>query len=92
MARYPRNSPRGGTQMSAKDRKEVFKISLQILELYNFMLRSDSIQQFLWGVNLQFQWHAFIFLAHELALHPGDKDSNDAWLKIEDLFENNTIP
>jgi len=89
MARHPRNYPRGGIEMSPKERDEVFWISMQVLELYNRALRTESIQRFLWNVNVQFQWHAFIILAHELQLRPEDKHTRDAWSKIEELFEYN---
>lgn len=89
MARHPRNYPQGGIEMSLKERKEVFKISLQVLELYNLTLRTESIHQFLWDINLQFQWHAFVFLAYELQFRPEDKETDDAWSKIEELFEYN---
>ena len=89
VAPYPRRYPQGLVEMSAKERDEVFWISMDVLGLYNLSQRTESIRRFLWNVNVQFQWHAFIILAHELPLRPEDQHTHDAWSKIEELFENN---
>ena len=89
VAPYPRRYPQGLVEMTAKERDEVFWISMDVLGLYNLSQRTESIRRFLWNVNVQFQWHAFIILAHELQLRPEDQHTHDAWSKIEELFEYN---
>lgn len=89
VAPYPRKYPQGLTEMPPKERDEVFWISMHVLGFYNLSQRTESIRRFLWNVNVQFQWHAFIILAHELQLRPEDKHTRDAWSKIEELFEYN---
>ena len=89
VARHPRKYPQGGIEMSSKERDEVFWLCLQVLDYYNLMMRTESIQRFLWNVNVQFQWHAFIILANELQLRPEDDHTRDAWSKIEELFKYN---
>ena len=89
VAPYPRRYPQGLVEMTAKERDEVFWISMDVLGLYNLSQRTESIRRFLWNVNVQFQWHAFIILAHELQLRPEDQHTHDAWSKIEELFDYN---
>ena len=89
VAPYPRRYPQGLVEMTAKERDEVFWISMDVLGLYNLSQRTESIRRFLWNVNVQFQWHAFIIIAHELQLRPEDQHTHDAWSKIEELFEYN---
>ena len=89
VAPYPRRYPQGLVEMTAKERDEVFWVSMDVLGLYNLSQRTESIRRFLWNVNVQFQWHAFIILAHELQLRPEDQHTHDAWSKIEELFEYN---
>ena len=62
---------------------------MHVLELYNLSMSTRSIQRFLWSVNVQFQWHAFIIIANELQLRPEDDHTRDAWSNIEKLFESN---
>nr|ANM86355.1 putative transcription factor [Cladonia uncialis subsp. uncialis]AUW31218.1 putative transcription factor [Cladonia uncialis subsp. uncialis] len=89
MARHPRKYPQGGLEMPPKERDNVFWISMHVLELYNLSMSTESIQRFLWNVNVQFQWHAFIIIANELQLRPEDDHTRDAWSKVEKLFEYN---
>lgn len=89
VAPYPRKYPQGLVEMAPKERDEVFWISMHVLGFYNLSQRTESIRRFLWNVNVQFQWHAFIILAHELQLRPEDKHTRDAWSQIEELFEYN---
>ena len=89
VAPYPRRYPQGLIEMPPKERDEVFWISMHVLGFYNLSQRMQSIRRFLWNVNVQFQWHAFIILAHELQLRPEDQHARDAWSKIEELFEYN---
>ena len=87
VARHPRKYPQGG--MSSMERDKVFWLCIHVLDYYNLTMRTESIQRFLWNVNIQFQWHAFIILANELQLRPEDDHTRDAWSKIEELFEYN---
>ena len=89
MARHPRKYPQGGLEMPPKERDNVFWISMHVLELYNLSMSTESIQRFLWNVNVQFQWHAFIIIANELQIRPEDDHTRDAWSKVEKLFEYN---
>ena len=89
VARHPRKYPQGGIEMSSKERDKVFRLCIHVLDYYNLTMRTESIQRFLWNVNIQFQWHAFIILANELQLRPEDDYARDAWSKIEELFEYN---
>ena len=89
VARHPRKYPQGGIEMSSKERDKVFWLCMHVLDYYNLTMRTESIQRFLWNVNIQFQWHAFIILANELQLRPEDDYTRDAWSKIEELFKYN---
>ena len=89
IARNPRKYLQGGIEMPAKERDELFWISMHVLEYYNFSMRKDCIQRFLWNVNVQFQWHAFIVLANDLQDRAEDESARSAWSKIEELFEYN---
>ena len=89
MARHPRKYPQGGLEMPSKERDNVFWISMHVLELYNLSMSTESIQRFLWNVNVQFQWHACIMIANELQICPEDDHTRDAWSKVEKLFEYN---
>ena len=50
VARHPRKYPQGGIEM--KERDETFWLCLQVLDYYNLMMRTESIQRFLWNVNV----------------------------------------
>ncbi len=90
MARHPRKYTQGGLEMPPKERDKVFWISMHVfLELCNLSMSTENIQRFLWNVNVQFQWHAFIIIANELQLRPEDDHTRDAWSNIEKLFEFN---
>lgn len=89
VAPYPRKYPQGLVEMAPKERDEVFWISMHVLGFYNLSQRTERIRRFFWNVNVQFQWHAFIVLAHELQLRPEDKHTQDAWSQIEELFQYN---
>ena len=89
VAPYPRRYPQGLSEMPGKERDELFWISMHVLGFYNLSQRTESIRRFSWNVNVQFQWHAFIIIAHELQLRPEDNCTRDAWSKIEELFEYN---
>ena len=89
VAPYPRRYPQGLSEMPVKQRDELFWISMHVLGFYNLSQRTESIRRFLWNVNVQFQWHAFSIIAHELQLRPEDKHTQDAWSQIEGLFEYN---
>lgn len=89
VAPYPRRYPQRLIEMPLKERDEVFWTSMHVLGLYNLSQRTESIRRFLWNVNVQFQWHAFMILAHELQLRPEDTNTRDAWSKIEELFDYN---
>ena len=89
MARHPRKYSQGGLEMPPKERDNVFWISMHVLELYNLSMSTKSIRRFLWNVNVQFQWHAFIIIANELQHRPENDHTRDAWSKVEKLFEYN---
>lgn len=89
MARHPRKYSQGGLEMPPKERDNVFWISMHVLELYNLSMSTASIRRFLWNVNVQFQWHAFIIIANELQHRPEDDHTRDAWSKVEKLFDYN---
>lgn len=89
MTRHPRKYSQGEIEMSLKERDKVFWLCMHVLDYYNLTMRTESIQRFLWNVNVQFQWHAFIILANELQLRSEDDHTRDAWSKIEELFEYN---
>ena len=89
MARHPRKYSQAGLEMPPEERDNVFWISMHVLELYNLSMSTKSIRRFLWNVNVQFQWHAFIIIANELQRRPEDDHTRDAWSKVEELFEYN---
>ena len=78
VAPYRRRCPQRLIEMPPKERDEVFWTSMHVLGLYNLSQRTESIRRFLWNVNVQFQWHAFMILAHELQLRPEDTNTRDA--------------
>ena len=82
VAPYPRRYPQRLIEMPPKERDEVFWISMHVLGFYNLPQRTESLRRFLWNVNVHFQWHAFMILAHELQVRPEDIDTLDAWSKI----------
>ena len=89
MVLYSRNYPQVLIDMSCEERDEVFWHSMRALELYNQSQRTASIQGYLRNFNLYLQWHAFIILMHELQIRPEDRHTQDAWSKVEELFEYN---
>ena len=74
---------------TAKEREDMWTICTKILEMYNNTLETESIQQYLWYVNVHFQWHAFVIVTHELCHRTAGDEADKGWLLIERLFDHN---
>ena len=89
--RHPRQyGERARTPMAPDERQKVWDICVQILEYYNSCLKTESIQGYLWHVNVHFQWHAFIIITHELCLRTDTPEAEKGWTLLEGLFEHNS--
>ena len=89
MVLYSGNYPQCLIEMPPKERDKVFWNSMHALRVYNQSQRTESVRRYLCNFNLYFHWHAFIILAHELQIRSEDEHTQDAWSRIEELFEYN---
>ncbi|KAL5120863.1 hypothetical protein ACEQ8H_001344, partial [Pleosporales sp. CAS-2024a] len=69
------------------DKDMLFDLALQVISAQNLMYTSKQMQGFMWHVNLNFQWKAFIFLVSELRNRFEGPQVERAWQEIEMTFD-----
>ncbi|KAI9810456.1 MAG: hypothetical protein M1827_006232 [Pycnora praestabilis] len=87
VAHHPRQYADRGAQLPQKEKDMLFALSLELIEYQNIANSSEDIKRFLWHVNVQFPYNAFIYLLSEICHHPVGNLADNAWRQITQVFE-----
>jgi hypothetical protein len=74
-----------------EDRDNLFKLSLQCLEIHNKMMAIPSLDRFMWHVLTNFPFPAQIYLLCSLRWRTSDALAERAWELLEMRFENQNL-
>ncbi|KAF2703731.1 hypothetical protein K504DRAFT_391558 [Pleomassaria siparia CBS 279.74] len=72
---------------SQSDSDMLFDISLQVVSLLNLAYSTKEMQGYLWQLNLNFQWKAFIYVVSELQYRTQSSDVDVAWKQVEMVYK-----
>jgi len=61
---------------------------MSLIAADNLLHSYRSLQKFTWYIDVDFQWHALIYVLGELMVRPTGDDKDDAWPQVEDIFKN----
>ncbi|PVI03122.1 hypothetical protein DM02DRAFT_268080 [Periconia macrospinosa] len=86
MAHHPRHWKGRDSHMPQDERDILFSLSLQMLENDNMVHSAPGLKRYLWHVQVNFQFDAFIILLSELRRRPNGEHSNRAWKQVEEAF------
>lgn len=84
---HPRLYPDRRPSMSQSDKDKLFDLCLSIVQRDNWGHTLQSVQEYLWHIDSQFQSDAFIYLLHELRYQCMGKQADVAWPQILETFE-----
>lgn len=75
------------TNVSQSETDMLFHISLQVVSYQNMAYTTKEMQGFLWHINLNFQWKAFIYLVSQLRYRTHAPDADHAWKQVALVYE-----
>jgi len=61
---------------------------MSLIEADNMAHSYRSLQKFNWHIDVNFQWHALIYVLGDLIARPIGESKDDAWAQIESIFKN----
>jgi len=61
---------------------------MSLIAADNLLHSYRSLQKFNWYIDVDFQWHALIYVLGELMARPTGNGKDDAWPQVEDVFKN----
>lgn len=70
------------------ERRFLWTTSMSLIEADNMVRSYRSLQKFNWYTDVNFQWHAFVYVLGELIARPTGEGKDDAWVQIEGVFKN----
>ncbi|KAM5485537.1 hypothetical protein McanCB56680_001837 [Microsporum canis] len=76
----------GDVQKSQEVRDALFADTLQIIANYHTFRLEPGIQRYYWHVSAHFQWHAFIYLLHELQTRTEGEQVDRAWAELGNVY------
>ncbi|KAF3480959.1 fungal specific transcription factor domain-containing protein [Arthroderma uncinatum] len=87
-ARSLSNRSSGQTQQPDPQemRDALFADTLQIIANYHTFRLAPGIQRYHWHVSAHFQWHAFIYLLHELQRRTVGEQVDRAWTEVGNVY------
>jgi hypothetical protein len=72
----------------AQSRKDMlFDLALYVVTAQNMAYTVKEMQGFVWHINLQFQWKAFVFIVSELRYRTEGSEVLQAWQQVEKTYE-----
>jgi hypothetical protein len=72
----------------AQSRKDMlFDLALYVITAQNMAYTVKEMQGFVWHINLQFQWKAFVFIVSELRHRTEGPEVVQAWKQVETTYE-----
>ena len=69
------------------ERQFLWTTSMSLIEADNMAHSYRSLQKFNWHTDVNFQWHALIYVLGELIARPIGENKDDAWARIEGIFK-----
>ena len=84
------HSRRYASERGNKDseRQFLWTTSMSLMEADNKTHSYRSLQKFNWNTDVNFQWHALLYVLGELIARPTGESKDDAWAQIEGIFKN----
>ena len=70
------------------ERQFLWTTCMSLIEADNKAHSYRSLQKFNWHIDVNFQWHALIYVLGELIAKPIGGSKDDAWAQIEGVFKN----
>lgn len=86
MAHHSRHWKGRDSHMPQAERDILFSLSLQMLENDNMVHSVPGLKRYLWHVQGNFQFDAFIILLSELRRRPNGEHSHRAWKHVQEAF------
>jgi hypothetical protein len=75
------------TYRSQSETDMLFNISLQVISYSNMAYTTKEMQGFIWHVNMNFQWKAFIYLVSQLRYRSYGPEVDNAWKQVQMVYE-----
>jgi hypothetical protein len=72
---------------SQSDADMLFNISVQVVHYMNIAYTTKEFQGFVWHVNMNFQWKAFIYLVSQLRYRFHGPEVENAWKQVQMIYE-----
>ncbi|CAI6340673.1 unnamed protein product [Periconia digitata] len=86
MAHHPRHWKSKHSNMPQSERDILFSLSSGMLENDNMVHSIPGLKRYLWHVQVNFQFDAFIILLSELRRRPKGEASSRAWHHVQEAF------
>jgi hypothetical protein len=72
--------------MAQSEKDMLFDLALQVIASQNRGYTMKEMQGFIWHINLQFQWKAFVFILSELCHRTEGSEVVRAWKEVERAY------
>jgi hypothetical protein len=76
------------TDIAQSTKDMLFDLALYVITSQNMAYTMKEMRGFIWHINLQFQWKAFVFVVSELRYRTQGDGVRQAWEQVEKAFEN----
>jgi hypothetical protein len=76
------------TDIAQSTKDMLFDLALYVVTSQNLAYTMKEMQGFIWHINLQFQWKAFVFIVSELRRRTQGTEVAQAWDQVGKTFEN----
>jgi hypothetical protein len=76
------------TDIAQSTKDMLFDLALYVVTSQNMAYTMKEVRGFIWHINLQFQWKAFVFIVSELRYRTEGPEVRQAWEQVEKTFEN----
>ncbi|KAF2265096.1 hypothetical protein CC78DRAFT_212384 [Lojkania enalia] len=80
-------SPISDTDLAQSEKDMLFNIAMEVTSYQNLAYTEKQMQGFMWHVNMNFQWKAFIFLLNELRHRTHGPEVDEAWKTVRLVFK-----
>jgi hypothetical protein len=87
LAHHPRQYPDKGASLPQVEKDMLFSKALQMIKYDNIGQTTETVQGFLWHMNVYLQLDAFIYLLGELRSQFEGENIDQAWFQVEQAFE-----
>ncbi|KAI1126488.1 transcription factor [Nemania abortiva] len=77
----------GSASSAPQAQNELFKTSIEILQVSGTLLSDNAIAQFTWYSKTHIQWGAMAFVLSELCARPHSAECDRAWESVETVYD-----